>query len=83
MSLTATAGAPQITHLVGDDCPGGHAWEHGAGDDDDGCLACWNDQYEQGAEPENITACSTPEPDPLERGLCRWCSHAIEPASEP
>ena len=68
MSPTATV-VPQVAFV----------WEHGGGDDDDGCLCCWNDQYEQGTEPENITACATPEPDPSEPGKCLWCSHSIEP----
>ena len=62
-------------------------FEHAGGDDPDGCLPCWNDQYEQDTEPENITACLTPTPDPAEPGVCQWCSHAVvavvAPASLP
>ena len=56
-------------------------WRHSSGDDDEGCLACWFDQDEQGLTAPNIRPCTTPEPDPDEPGVCRWCSHTVERAA--
>lgn len=53
-------------------------WRHASGDDEDGCFTCFLDQMDEGLTTPNIRPCTTPEPDPLEPGLCRWCSHAVE-----
>jgi len=45
--------------------------QHGSGDHVlVGCLACYNDG--------DGSSCVTPEADPKEPGLCRWCSHTVE-----
>ena len=56
-------------------------YRHASGDDGDGCLACWFDQEEQGIEVPEIRPCLAPEDDPDEPGLCRWCSHTVEPVT--
>lgn len=53
---------------------------HCSGDPDGECFACFEDQLWSGATGR---ACRTPEPDPDEPLLCRWCSHTVEPALEP
>lgn len=54
-------------------------WRHASGDDYEGCVACWIDQDEEGLTAPNIRPCTTPEDDPDEPGVCRWCSHTAEP----
>lgn len=46
--------------------------QHGSGDDIlVGCLTCYQDG--------DGSSCVTPEADPKDPGLCRWCSHTVEP----
>lgn len=61
----------------------GTGFQHASGDDEDGCITCWLDQMDEGLTTPRIRPCTTPEPDPLEPGLCRWCSHAVEPVTPP
>jgi hypothetical protein len=54
---------------------------HASGDDADGCAACQEDGYAQYRAMDvsaDVVGCQTPESDPTEPGLCRWCSHTIE-----
>lgn len=59
-------------------------WQHAAGDTKDGCLACADEAGIccdgcWGREPGPW--CTTPEPDPDEPGVCRYCSHTVERAA--
>jgi len=54
-------------------------YQHASGDDEDGCMPCWFDQEEQGIALADIRPCTTPEPDPAEPAVCRWCSHTVAP----
>lgn len=57
-------------------------YRHASGDDDEGCVSCWIDQADEGLTTSNIRPCTTPEDDPDEPGLCRWCSHTVAPATD-
>lgn len=53
-------------------------YRHASGEDEQGCVTCWIDQHDEGLTAPNIIPCTTPEPDPEEPGVCRWCSHTLE-----
>ena len=46
------------------------AYRHANGDDLSGCVACQAD--------DDGSSCYTPERDPQEPAVCRWCSHTVE-----
>lgn len=56
-------------------------FRHASGDDEQGCVPCYSDQWEEGLTEPNIIPCTTPEPDPDEPGVCRFCSHTLERAA--
>lgn len=58
-------------------------FRHASGDDEEGCLACWFDQEEQGVPVDAIRPCRQAEDDPREPGLCGLCSHTTAPAVAP
>lgn len=53
-------------------------YRHASGDDADGCLACFSDEYGEGIDVATILQCAHPEPDPADPEVCRWCSHTVE-----
>lgn len=53
-------------------------FRHASGEDADGCLACFSDEYTDGVDVATIVQCQHPEPDPAEPELCAYCSHMIE-----
>lgn len=59
------------------------AYIHGSGDDEYGCSVCQEAGYAQYREMDvsaDVIGCQSPEPDPVEPDLCRWCSHTVEAA---
>lgn len=57
-------------------------YRHASGDDTDGsCLACIEEPCPDvgGVCPGVHPVCRAAVPDPAEPGLCRWCSHTVEP----
>lgn len=68
---------PGQTHFVGDECPGGHRWRHGSGEDKDGCMACYVEAVEallNGHEP--VPGCTEAYDDG--EGFCAVCGHHVE-----
>lgn len=53
-------------------------YQHGAGDDEDGCMACFAD------DPMDADFwCREPMPDPEHPRYCANCSHQVEEVDEP
>ena len=47
-------------------------YRHASGDDGGGCIPCQDDDGQ-------CVGCGEAEPDLDEPGVCRWCSHTVEP----
>jgi hypothetical protein len=59
-----------VTQTAAPVAPAGY--RHASGDDGGGCVPCQDDDGQS-------AGCLEPEPDPDEPGVCRWCSHTVEP----